>query len=129
MVILIVNIYKISQPNTLQACKFIILVTIKQATEQIMRHHINLAEPHGPLINLPQHKGRRSVGKIAHSSKHKHLLTCNQEGEHSPMRPKGVNLAPNPMMQVKRRNKARVYPKDIKFPFEEGRRKGRGGVS
>jgi len=122
MVILIVNIYKIPQPNTLQACKFIILITIKQATEQIMWHHSNLAEPHGPLINLPQHKGRRSGGKIAHPSKHKHLPTSNQEGEHNPMRSKGVNLTPNPKTQVKRRNKARVYSKDIKFPFEEGRR-------
>jgi len=121
MIILIVNIYKIPQPNTLQACKFIILITIKQATEQIMWHDINLGEPHGPLINLPQHKGRRSMGEIADPSKHQHLPASDQEGEHSPMRPKGVNLTPNPMMQVKRGNKARVYPKDIKFPFEEGR--------
>lgn len=130
VVILIENINQIPQPHTLQACKFIILIPVKKATEQVMWHHINLGEPHGPLINLPQHKGGRPMREIAHPSKHKHLPTSHQEGEHNLMtRPKGVNVTPDPFMQVKGGNKARVYPKDIEFPSEESTGEGRGGVS
>lgn len=68
--------------------------------------------------------------EIAHPSKHKHLPTSHQEGEHNLMtRPKGVNVTPDPFMQVKGGNKARVYPKDIEFLSEESRGEGRGRVS
>lgn len=56
-------------------------------------------------------------------------MAGDQEREDNAGRPERLDIAPNALVQIKRRNEARVYSKDVEFSPAQGRGERLGGIA
>ncbi|KAL6208917.1 hypothetical protein ACLB2K_019860 [Fragaria x ananassa] len=127
MVLFIEHINKIPQPNTFQARKLILLIPLKQATQQVLRHDRDLTVLHTLLPDPPQVKGR-SVRPVADSGQNKPVPASEQEREDNSRWTETLDDAPEICVKIKRRYEAGIDAKDVEPTVEEGRGQGLGGV-
>lgn len=99
MMLLVEHVNQVPKPYTLQAREPIILLPIKQAKQQLLRHDSNLAKLHCCLINVPEDY-RWASWAVAESCENQLVLARDEEGGEHPRRPERLDFAPRMLVEI-----------------------------
>lgn len=122
VVVLVENVDEAVKPDALEARELgVVVVGVEEGGEEVVRHHGDLREVHGPGVHRPEREARRAVGAVAEAGEDEAVAAGEQEREEHPRRPEGLDPAPHPPPEVERRHGAGVDPENEEEPPAEER--------